>query len=128
MPHQLLVTIKKPLKDKDTITKEPQPIKEMEKDENNDDNNNVITGVAITGSVVGAAAAFVFLKKNPKQYAKLTKSFTSVKRGATKVTRKLTTKKNHNLQQYNSNTNNTNTVAPEYNGEYRSLFTESMRI
>jgi len=56
--------------------------------------------VAVTGSVVGAAAVFVFLKKNPKQYENikrgLSRSATSVKRGATQVKRRLTTKRNPN--------------------------------
>ncbi|KAG4088396.1 PR-1-like protein [Neocallimastix lanati (nom. inval.)] len=78
------------------------------------DATTYVTGVAVTGSVVGAAAAFVFLKKNPKQYKQLTDNMktisrsitkkansvkrsattvtSSVKRSATNVTRKITTK------------------------------------
>ncbi|KAL6618585.1 PR-1-like protein [Neocallimastix californiae] len=69
-------------------------------DINNEDGSNtgaVVTGVAITGSVVGAAAAIVFVKKNPNKYEdlkrNLSKKASSVKRGATVVTRRFTTKK-----------------------------------
>jgi len=94
-------------------------------EENKEKGSNVTAGIAITGSVVGAAAAFVFLKKNPKQYEKLTRSISrkasSVKRGASVVTRRLTTKRN-----------NTNTI-PEhntdaYNINYRVDFAESMQV
>jgi len=74
--------------------------KEISGIDNNEDGSNtgaVVTGVAITGSVVGAAAAFVFVKKNPNKYEDLKRNLSrkasSVKRGATVVTRRFTTKK-----------------------------------
>ncbi|ORX85272.1 PR-1-like protein [Anaeromyces robustus] len=75
---------------------EEKPLETIKEEEEEPKNNNVVTGVAITGSVVGAAAAFVFLKKNPKQYANLTRTLSrktnSIKRGASVVTRTLTRK------------------------------------
>ncbi|ORX85275.1 PR-1-like protein [Anaeromyces robustus] len=91
---------------------------------NDEKGNGVVTGVAITGSVVGAAAAFVFLKKNPKQYEKLSRSLSrkasSVKRGASVVTRRLTTKRtNTNVPEHNNDA---------YNINYRVDFAESMQV
>jgi len=72
------------------------------KDQYNNDNEGsktgtIVTGVAITGSVIGAAAFFVFLKKNPKHYESikrsLSRSATTVKRGASQLKRKLTTRR-----------------------------------
>jgi len=96
----------------------------IEGDEENNDSGSVVTGVAITGSVVGAAAAFVFLKKNPKQYEKISRSISrkasSVKRGASVVTRRLTTKKNtNNVPEHNTDA---------YNINYRVDFAESMQV
>ncbi|OUM60834.1 hypothetical protein PIROE2DRAFT_13312, partial [Piromyces sp. E2] len=61
----------------------------------NESNNNVVTGVAVTGSVLGAAGAFLFLKKkNPKQYQNLKRSLsqkaTTLKRGASTIGRRAT--------------------------------------
>jgi hypothetical protein len=57
----------------------------------------IITGLAVTGSVAGAAGVLLFIKKNPRKYEDLKRNLTrkasSVKRTATSVTRKLTTKK-----------------------------------
>jgi len=78
-----------------------------------DNTGSIVTGVALSGSVIGAAAAFVFLKRNPKQYKQLTKNVSLIKRGITKrantirdganvVKRRITMKKQNsssNLQQ-----------------------------
>ncbi|OUM65821.1 glycoside hydrolase family 114 protein [Piromyces sp. E2] len=67
-----------------------EPLKEKE------GGSGYIAGFAISGTVVGAAAVFVFLKKNPKKYEELKRGIsrraTSVKRSATSVTRRLTTR------------------------------------
>ncbi|OUM65818.1 hypothetical protein PIROE2DRAFT_7061, partial [Piromyces sp. E2] len=73
-------------------------------DENDKGHTGLVTGVAVTGSVVGAAALIIFKKKNPRQYEQLKqnisrsasavkRSASTVKRSASSVTRKLTTKK-----------------------------------
>jgi len=60
-------------------------------------NTGTIVGVAVTGSVVGAAALAVLIKKNPKQYEQIKRSIsrraTSVRRGASTISRRLTNKK-----------------------------------
>jgi len=90
-----------------------------------------VTGIVATGSVVGAAAAFVFLKKNPNQYKQLqdnmktisrniTRKATSVKRSATTVTRKITTK----LPKSNSNVD-----VLDYDGSsYRYNFAKNLNV
>jgi len=73
--------------------------KEISDQLNNDEGSNTstIVGVAVTGSVVGAAALAVLIKKNPKQYQQIKRSIsrraTSVRRGASTISRKLTNKK-----------------------------------
>jgi len=60
-------------------------------------NTGTIVGVAVTGSVVGAAALALLIKKNPKQYEQIKRSIsrraTSVRRGASTISRRLTNKK-----------------------------------
>jgi len=60
-------------------------------------NTGTVVGVAVTGSVVGAAALAILIKKNPKQYQQIKRSIsrkaTSIKRGASTVSRRLTNKK-----------------------------------
>ncbi|ORX85273.1 PR-1-like protein [Anaeromyces robustus] len=104
----------------------------IEEDKGNNNTTTIVTGVAITGSVVGAAAAFVFLKKNPKQYEKLSRSFTSVKRGATVITRKFTTKKVKPTLSTTPETTTTNTTTntntnENDNNSYRIDFTENLQ-
>ncbi|ORX54647.1 PR-1-like protein [Piromyces finnis] len=94
-------------KDNETNNKE---IEGSEKSENKDEGGNgIVTGVAISGSVVGAAAAFAFVKKNPKKYEDIKRSIsrgtTTIKRGATSITRRVTSKKttppvNANMNDY----------------------------
>jgi len=121
--------------------------KDEKKDKDNDENiieevgpssyttgtGTYVTGVAVTGSVVGAAAAFVFLKKNPKQYKQLTDNMktisrsisrgaTSVKRSATTVTRKITTRRANPPASSNSNSSES-----LYDGStYRYEFTQNL--
>ncbi|ORX57832.1 hypothetical protein BCR36DRAFT_344570 [Piromyces finnis] len=69
----------------------------LDKANPDDDNSSTVTtGVAITGSVLGAAAVFAFLKKNPKKFEGikrgLSRSATSIKRGASTISRRVTTK------------------------------------
>eukprot|EP00833_Pecoramyces_ruminatium_P008255 jgi/Orpsp1_1/1182287/evm.model.c7180000080658.1 len=107
-------------------------IKNIEIDENEEGSNpgNVAAGVAVTGSVVGAAAAFVFLKKNPNQYDQLKRSLSrkasSVKRGASVVTRRLTTKKT--TPPTTTATAPTSYNANDYNFTYRADFVDSMQV
>jgi hypothetical protein len=49
-----------------------------------DGNGGVFAGIAISGSVLGAAAAFVFYKRNPQQYKQLTENMKTIQRGLTK--------------------------------------------
>ncbi|ORX54645.1 PR-1-like protein [Piromyces finnis] len=99
--------------------------KEIQVNENEGDGGIVITGVALTGSVIGAAAAFAFVKKNPRQYEELkrniSKKATNVKRGATILTRKLTTKKVTPPSTHNNSAN-------DYEFNYRATFADSMVV
>ncbi|KAL6618587.1 PR-1-like protein [Neocallimastix sp. 'constans'] len=92
-----------------------------------------VTGVAVTGSVVGAAAAFVFLKKNPKQYKQFTDNMktisrsisrgaTSVKRSATTVTRKITTRRANPP----TSSNNSSSESLYDGSTYRYEFTQNL--
>jgi len=89
----------------------------------------IVTGVAITGSVIGAAAAFVFVKKNPKQYNQLKRSISrsasSVKRGASTVKRRLTTKKSKGTPLPVSSEPNIN---DNQYGSYRYQFTQNFDL
>jgi len=64
--------------------------------ENDESHTGLVTGVAVTGSVAGAAALIVFKKKNPRQYEQLKRNISrrasTVKHSASTVTRKLTSK------------------------------------
>jgi len=70
----------------ENINEEDGVIREREvgKSTYQDETGKYVVGIAVTGTVVGAAAAFVFLKKNPKQYEQLTKSMKNIQRGFTK--------------------------------------------
>jgi len=67
----------------------------------------IVTGLAVTGSIAGAAGVLLFIKKNPKKYEDLKRNISrkasSVKRTATTVTRKLTTKKTKRTNYNDSN-------------------------
>jgi len=95
--------------------------KENSNDEEGGNGAGIVTGVAVTGSVIGAAAAFILAKKNPKQYEdfkrNLTRKASSIKRGATTVTRRFTTKKTSPTVQ-NS----------DYDFNYRTTFADSMAV
>lgn len=74
--------------------------KDIEIENSKEDNSNastIATGIAVSGTVIGAVAAFALVKKNPTKYEDFKKNIsrkaTSVKRGASVVTRKFTTKK-----------------------------------
>jgi len=83
----------------------------------------VVTSMAVTG--IGAFAAFAFVKKNPKQYQQikrnLSRSATSVKRGASVVTRKLTIKRGNTIPVQNETTDAVNT-------NYRVEFADTMQV
>jgi len=105
-----------------TETKEKEIVSNNEN--NNEDNNDsnigtFATGVAITGTVIGAAAAFAFVKKNPKKYENIKRNITrkaiSVKRGASVATRKLTTKVSNISQSHNKS-------------NYRSSLVDSIQV
>jgi len=92
-----------------------------------------VVGVAVTGSVVGAAALVVLIKKNPKQYQQIKRSIsrraTSIKRGASTVSRRLTNKKpkkvtlplpthNDSVENFNDNTYNVNSYKYTFTKNY----------
>jgi len=71
------------------------PVVNAVEDEEKGSGSGVTTGVAVTGSVLGAAGVFLLLqKKNPKQYQNLKRSLSqkasTVKRGATNLSRRAT--------------------------------------
>jgi len=76
--------------------KKDKPVAHQIVDEKEGGSGGVAAGVAVTVPVVGAAAAFIFAKKNPKQYENLKRSIshkaTSVKNGATELSRRATQK------------------------------------
>jgi len=85
----------------DSVVIAPISSNDSETSENSEEKNEggagtIITGVAVTGSIVSAAALVVFLKKNPSKYESIkrgiSKRATTVKRGASTVTRRLTSK------------------------------------
>jgi len=132
-------------KDK-TNGKDDEVVEEVGPSTYSDGNGTYVTGATITGcTVAGAAAAFIFLKKNPKQYKQLSENMktikrgisrkaTSVRKGASVVTRKLSTKIPNHLQKSsssNSSSNYTINNMPDYNIKelpninYRYEFTQS---
>jgi len=101
-------------------------------EKNEGGNTGTVVGVAVTGSVVGAAALVLLIKKNPKQYQQIKRSIsrkaTSIKRGASTVSRRLTNKKpkkvtlplpthSNSIESYNDNTYNVNS--------YKYTFTQN---
>jgi len=56
----------------------------------------IVTSVAVTGSIISAAALVVFLKKNPSKYESIkrgiSKRATTVRRGASTITRRFTSR------------------------------------
>jgi hypothetical protein len=84
-----------------------EPVKQAEKQapvvDNIDGNDNeenqgsgAAAGIAVSGSILGAAAVFVFLKKNPKKYENIKRGIsrqaTTIKRGASTLSRRVTTR------------------------------------
>jgi len=105
-------------------------------DKKPDDNNNkggIIASVAISSGALSATGALLLLKKkNPKQYKtimrSLSKKATSVKRGASSVGRRFTTKGRPTRARVAQPTNPTTT---SYNADldsYRYQFTQSFEV
>ncbi|KAG4088398.1 PR-1-like protein [Neocallimastix lanati (nom. inval.)] len=90
-------TEEKKVESKDEVKEKEIEVNKEAEDESKNNTGSIVTGVAVTGSVAGAAAAFALVKKNPRKYEdlkrSLSRSASSVKRGASVVTRRLTTKK-----------------------------------
>jgi len=90
-----------------------------DKSESGPSTGTVVTGIAVSGTVVGAAAAFILVKKNPKKYENIKRN---ISRGATVVSRKFTTKKvNTQLPKTEA------TTTPDDFSNYRIDFTDSMK-
>jgi len=106
------------VKDNTNTNDNEQKSKEVEEleEESSSNSSSVVTGVAVTGSVIGAAGVFLLIKKNPKKYESikrgLSRRATTVKRGASTVTRRLTTKKPKDSNESLNENNNVNVNIP----------------
>jgi len=89
----------KKVENKETEKKEKEKINLGDEQTANQDDGNggTYAAVAATGSVVGAAALFVLAKKNPKKYDNIKRGIsrraTTVKRGASTLSRKISTRR-----------------------------------
>jgi len=99
-------------------------------DKNGD--STVGTTLVLTGSAVSAAAVFVLLKKNPKQYEQIKRGIsrgaTSIKRSASSVSRKLTTKRTTPPTLPTTTVDPVNNINDNQYNTYRYHFTQNFEL
>jgi len=129
--------------DKSKAEKDKNP--DGQNDENKEDEGGngkgLLTGIAVTGSIAGAAGVFILIKKNPRQYENLKRnisrkassvkrSASTVKRKASLVTKKLTSKKPKRANYTNLDYNFYDDDALDLNNNpysnYRYKFTQNL--